>query len=711
VQVTINTGSTFLIADELGDVTAGNELGLYCEDTRFLSTYQLRLNGYRLRPLATRTPEHYHAVHLLSNPVGGTLQPESLTVVRHRLVGQGLHEDLEVQSYLDEPIEIVLNLRVAADFLHIFQVRGHAQPEELPFTSGSGVTGPLAGAWGLRLSAAGQEYPATEVHFSQPPQFPDSDHVEFGITLGRRGNWRLCVDVLPQASAADRRRPTYSCQRPPAANRTAAERSQRRVAMSAAPRLETDSYPLQEAFTRAQRDIVALQFKGESLDGPAVIAAGIPWFMALFGRDSLIAAYQALPYFPDVAPGVLRALAAEQGTRVEPETEEQPGKIPHEHRVGVLPTPNSLIPRFPYYGTVDATPLFLILLAATYRRSGDLDLVTELWEPAERAFEWIERYGDPDGDGFLEYRRSTPVGLVNQGWKDSWDGIRFQDGRIAEAPIALCEVQGYAYAARRAMAELQEALGQREAARELRQQADTLAAQFDRAFWMPERDYYALALDEKKQQVDGLTSNAGQALWTGIVPAARASLVAEALLGPELFSGWGIRTMGAAEAGYNPVGYHTGTVWPHDNSLIVAGLARYGLHAQASRVIEAQLSATAQLPAYRLPELFAGYSREEYAFVVEYPVACSPQAWAAGAVLLYVTTMLGLDVDAPRRRLRLNPFLPAGVNRLRIAGIRVGEGELEVEVGREYGQLQTRIHRAPPDFQVEGAVRQGGLFW
>src|SRR5262249_3518469 len=270
----------------------------------------------------------------------------------------------------------------------------------------------------------------------------------------------------------------------------------------------------------------------------------------------------------------------------------------------------------PDYATVDATPLSLMVLAATYRHTGDIALVTELWDTAERALEWIERYGDCDGDGFLEYQRSTDVGLINQGWKDSWDGIRFRDGMVARAPIALCEVQGYAYAARLAMADLYDIVGQAARARELRQQAAALAARFNRDYWLPERDYYALALDGRKKPVDGLASNAGQALWTGIVAPERAPLVADQLLGPELFSGWGVRPMGHEEGGYNPVGYHPGSVWPHDNSLIAAGLARYGLQTQAGQLIEAQLAATAQLPAYRPPELFAGYGRDEFSFVV-----------------------------------------------------------------------------------------------
>jgi glycogen debranching enzyme len=711
VQITINEDTSFFIGDELGDAIPGNEQGFYYQDHRFLSVYQLRLNGRRPRLLAVHSLEHYHAVHLLSNPVGEALLPESVTLARHRLVGQGLHEDLELTSHLDAPIVLLLDLRIAADFLHIFQVRGHGDPDASGTPAATCTVRPVEHGWGLHVGCPdGQPYPATQILFSQPPRYPEPDCAQFRVTLGARGSWHMCVDVAPLTSDAQPRRPVVSCQRPPGTEILDGRRRRLREAIAAAPCLETDSYPLQQAYDRALRDLLALEFKGEALGSDQVVlAAGIPWFMALFGRDSLIAAYQALPYFPHVAPGVLRALARLQGTRVVPESEEAPGKILHEYRAGDVPVPKTFIPAFPYYGTIDATPLFLMLLAATYRQTGDRALVVELWEHAERALAWMDQYGDRDGDGFLEYLRSTDAGLVNQGWKDSWDGIRFRDGRVAQPPIALCEVQGYAYAARLGAADLYAALGQEPAAQAQRERAAALAARFNQAFWLPARDYYALALDGAKQPVDGLASNAGQALWTGIVAPEHAARVADQLLGPDLFSGWGVRTMGAAEGGYSPVGYHTGTVWPHDNSLIAAGLARYGFLNHASQLVEAQLAAAAGLPDYRLPELFAGYARTEYGFVVEYPVACVPQAWAAGAVLLHLTTMLGLSVDVPRRRIALQPCLPGKINYLRLTGVRVGDDTLDVELTREHGEVRQHLHHVPTGFRIESAAPSGAL--
>jgi glycogen debranching enzyme len=706
VHITVNEDTAFFIADESGDVLPGTEQGLYEQDTRFLSRYVLTVDGHRPRTLATRGLEHFHAVHLLANPGGDNLEAESLTLVRHRLVGEGLHEDLELRSYVDRPLTLRLDLTVSADFLHIFEVRGHARPRSqregppnvVPFDEGRGLR---------LLHADGRDFPCTEVRFTRPAEFPAPNVARFEVALPARGTWRLCVDVAPRPTADAPIGPLYSCQRPPAHPPARGD-----TRLEHAPRLQSDSYVLQEAYEQAMRDLLALHFPGRHLgQDTVVLAAGIPWFMALFGRDSLIAAYQALPYFPDVATGVLRALARLQGQKINPRTEEQPGKILHEHRPDALLAPDSPIPAFPYYGTVDATPLFLIVLAETYRHTGNRPLVAELWPAARRALDWLSEYGDRDGDGFLEYVRSTDEGLVNQGWKDSWDGIRFRDGTVAKPPIALCEVQGYAYAARLAMAELAEVMGEGALATTLRADARALADRFDAAFWLPDRGYYAIALDGAKRPVTGLASNAGQALWSGIVPPERAPRLAEVLLGPELFSGWGVRTMGAAEGGYNPVGYHTGTVWPHDNSLIAAGLARYGLTAQAGQLITAQLASAARLPQYRLPELFGGYGREEYGFVVEYPVACSPQAWAAGAVLLYVTTLLGLAVDVPNRHIRLRPFLPRGINRLCLTGIRVGSDTLDVELVRELSGVEARLLAAPRDYRIEGAIWRDSPFW
>lgn len=448
--------------------------------------------------------------------------------------------------------------------------------------------------------------------------------------------------------------------------------------VGAAPVLRTDSDVLRRAYDRSVHDLAALRIKGQDLcQGEVAIAAGIPWFMALFGRDSLITAYQALPFYPDLARGVLRHLGRLQGTRVDLLSAEEPGKILHEYRYGQLTGTQRFIPAFPYYGTIDATPLFLVLLAAVYQVTRDLEFARSIRDCALGALEWMDRYGDRDGDGYLEYLRAAEAGIDNQGWKDSFDAVRFRDGRLAEAPIALCEVQGYAYAARVGMAEVFDALDEPERSARLRTQAEELKKRFNHDFWLEDRGYYAEALDCDKRRVDSLTSNPGHLLWCGIADEAKARRVAERLVSPELFSEWGVRTMATTEGGYNPISYHNGSVWPHDNSLIVAGLARYGFIAEASRIVEGLLAALEQYDDHRLPELFAGYSRGEVAFPVEYPTASRPQAWASGAIFLLLSSMLGLDPLGSARA-----FLPPGVEQVHIEGVWVDGSPRTVKVMR-----------------------------
>ena len=402
--------------------------------------------------------------------------------------------------------------------------------------------------------------------------------------------------------------------------------------------------------------------------------------MALFGRDALIAAYQALPFYPEAAKGVLRPLARLQGEWVDPVRGEEPGKILHEHRPGVRSGAQDLIPGFPYYGTIDATPLFLELLGAVHLVTGDVGFARSLRENALRALDWLDRYGDQDGDGYFEYAPVDEAGLVNHGWKDSFDSVRFRDGTLARPPIALCEVQGYAYAARVGMAELFEALSEPKRAARLRADAVALRERFNRDFWLPDRGYYAQALDGDKRPVDALTSNPGHLLWTGLADDDKARLVAERLVSPELFSGWGVRTMATTERGYSPISYHNGSVWPHDTALIVAGLAGYGFVEEAVTVADGMLAALGQYPDHRLPEVFAGYDRAEAPFPVEHPMASRPQAWASGSVFLVLAAMVGLDLDAPD--LRGTAFLPSGVHRVCIDGFRIRQQCVAIEAVR-----------------------------
>lgn len=444
--------------------------------------------------------------------------------------------------------------------------------------------------------------------------------------------------------------------------------------LAEAPQLDTDCDDLRRLYRQSLVDLSALRFCPDPDADALVPAAGLPWFMALFGRDSLLTSYQALPYLPALARGTLRALAASQAEEHDDFRDAEPGKILHELRHGELAHFQQR-PQSPYYGSVDATPLFLVLLDEYERWTGDVATVRKLEPHARAALRWLEEYADLDGDGFVEYSTRNPAtGLVNQGWKDSWNAIVHPDGQVANRPHAVCEVQGYAYDARRRTARLaREIWADPDLADRLDADAERLRRRFDDSFWLDEEECYALALDADKHPVRTLASNMGHLLWSGIVPEERVDAVVRHLLGDPMFSGWGVRTLAAGQAAYNPMEYHNGSVWPHDNALIAAGLARYGRRDEAAQIAEAMLDAAVHVD-YRLPEALVGAARRDVDFPVPYPSACSPQAWAAGAPLLLITAILGLDIGA--HGLRVDPHLPERVGRLTLREVPTRFGRL-----------------------------------
>jgi glycogen debranching enzyme len=463
--------------------------------------------------------------------------------------------------------------------------------------------------------------------------------------------------------------------------------------------LRTDNELFNLAIARSAGDLRLLLNDGPG-PGERYLAAGVPWFTTLFGRDAVLASLQALCVRPQLAIETLEVLASLQATDEDPARDAEPGKILHELRTGEMARDGE-IPHRPYYGSVDATPLWLILLGATFDWTGDRELVDRLWPNALRALEWIDRYGDRDGDGFVEYGRRTSGGLVNQGWKDSHDAIRDRRGGLAQAPIALVEVQGYVFDAKRRMAGLARTRGDEALAVRLEDEAETLRRRFEDAFWVDDLGFYAMALDSAKRPADAIASNAGHALWSGIASADRAARVAERLMAPDLFSGWGIRTYAAGQVGYNPIGYHIGSVWPHDVSLIAAGLKRYGRHEEANRLVGRVFEASQHFADYRLPELFCGFDRDASPVPVPYPVACSPQAWAAGSMFLFLETMLGLRPHADRGELELTrPALPDWLGKVTISNLRVGDATVDLLFHRWRGGTSAEVLRKSDNLDV-----------
>ena len=444
------------------------------------------------------------------------------------------------------------------------------------------------------------------------------------------------------------------------------------------PMLRLGNVAIQRTLQRSYDDLGALRIEDPKHPDRVVVAAGAPWFMTLFGRDSLWASAMALPVDPSLALGTLQTLAAHQGRVVDPLSEEEPGKILHEVRFDVS-SGLALGGKSAYYGSVDAPPLFLMVLGEVSRWGFSKDTLAELQPHAERAMDWIRDYGDKDRDGFVEYARLNERGLLNQGWKDSWDGINFADGTLAEAPIALCEVQGYVYGAYLAAAWMAHDTGNGIRAAELRDRALQLKQQFNEQFWLPDKGYFAIALDRHKKPVDACASNMGHCLATGIVDEDKAALVVERLMGPEMFSGWGVRTLAADMGAYNPASYHNGSVWPHDNAIIQVGLMRYGYTAEAQRISTALFEA-AEFSDGRLPELFCGFSREQFATPVPYPTACSPQAWAATTPIMLLTTLMRYDPDVSLGGVWMDPDLPVNYGDLHISNAPMGAGRITIDI-------------------------------
>ena len=653
-EVKILDGNTFVVSDSRGDIEASptDAAGLFSFDTRFLSRWILSLNGERLGALSVDDLQYFETRFFLVPGTGTVYIDAKLSVIRQRTVGGGFHEELTILNHDEQPIELSVRLDAASDFADLFEVKDALKKRGR--YSNRVERGRLV--LGYERETFRRE---TMISASERAAF-DENGLTFAIKLAPHGSWSTELHVVAGMGTMETARGTGR------RRKVTMERSLERW-LDAAPRLRCDWQPLEAIYRRSLVDLAALRFSPEVAGGKSLPAAGLPWFMTMFGRDSIFTSLQALPFAPDLAAGTLRALGEWQGSSLDDFRDEDPGRILHEMRYGEM-TAFEERPHSPYYGCADATPLFVVLLDEYERWTGDRKLVRELEYEARAALDWIDDYADLLGNGYLSYkRRNEKTGLENQCWKDSWDSISFRDGTLPGFPRATCELQGYAYDAKVRGARLARLVWKDTAlAERLEQEAADLKRRFNRDFWIEDGEYFALALDEDGRQVDTLASNNGHLLWSGIVDKSKAKAVARHLLGPRLFSGWGVRTLAEGEGRYNPIGYHVGTVWPFDNSFIAWGLRRYGFKEEAARVAAGILDA-AEFFEGRLPEAFGGYERSLTKYPVQYPTACSPQAWSTGAPLLLLRTMLGLEPHDDD--LIIDAALPSTMGRLELLDI------------------------------------------
>ena len=680
---TLKHGETFAVFDHNGDIVQGpaSPEGLFYADTRYLSLCTLTLGG--LRPLllsSTLRADNATLTCDLTNPdlvQGGrlVLEHDLIHIRRTKFLWQGgCFERFGISNYSADGCNLQLELTLAADFADLFEVRGTRR------TRRGILHEPTVTADQLLLSYTGLDAVrrVTCVRFDPAPTRLSGDGARFHLSLPPHGSCAVYVEVGFTETEADRA----------LALRFRSGLRHARHALRQASRRMASVDTSNEIFNEVARRTVAdlRMLVTDKPEGPYPYA-GIPWFSAVFGRDALITAMLLLWMDPTLARGVLRFLAAHQATREDPAADAEPGKILHEMRRGEMAALGE-VPFGCYYGSVDSTPLFVQLAGAYLERTGDLDTLRSIWPNIRAALEWIDRHGDRDEDGFVEYGRRSEAGLANQGWKDSHDSISHADGELAVGPIALVEVQAYVYAAKRAAAQIARALGEPLYGAALDSQAESLRTQFEQQFWWEEFGTYALALDGHKRPCRVRSSNAGHALFAGIAEAERARRVAAGLMGDSFFCGWGIRTLARGEVRYNPMSYHNGSVWPHDNALIALGLARYGLRAETMSILDGLFAAATSMDLRRLPELFCGFARRPGRGPTLYPVACNPQAWAAAAPMALLQACLGLSFDLPARIVRLEqPVLPEWLDQVTLRGISLGADDVDVRISRAVGQI------------------------
>jgi glycogen debranching enzyme len=699
--IVVKHENLFFLAKPDGNVPlrGGHGYGLYYHDCRYLNGYELRLAGMAAVDLSATSEQGSIGVFTLTNPPitmpdGGTLDKEEIGVTWQRVIDHempALRDRLSFRSFTLQPVELSMSLTFSSSFEDIYAVRG------LLSKRFGHLREPVWQDQRLVFRYEGKDGVDRSLTVTCAP-FPQKTHgatAEFRIGLQPRESRHVEVTLMIAESKDGGPVRSKTRNVPALPQLTSDLQEETEGWMAGVTKISTHGSSLDEIMDRSFR---ALRMLRTHLKGHTFFAAGVPWFVTLFGRDSLLTALQTLAFNPRIAAETLRLLAAYQGERVDEWRDEEPGKILHELRVGEMAN-LGVIPHTPFYGTVDATPLFLILVARHAAWTGDLALFTELRGHVERAMAWMDTYGDRRGLDYLAYTSGSNGNLVNKGWKDSGDAIVNADGRLATPPIALVEVQGYGYLAKHSIADLYARAGDRKRAERLRDEAEQLRRRFNRDFWLEEKGCYALALQADGKPAAVISSNAGQALWTGIADMEKAERTIRRLMEADMFGGWGVRTLSDAERAYNPIGYHLGTVWPHDNSLIAAGFRRYDHDRDALRVFDGLFHAAFHFRDHQLPEVFCGFSRKEYRVPVSYPVACHPQAWAAGAMPYLLETLLGLQPEAFEQRLRIvRPILPDFLDHVKLLGLRVGRATVDLN-----------FQRGPNGIRVEVMAGEGRL--
>ena len=705
--ITINRDDRVLVCQPDARVL-GEADGFFTRDTRFISGYDLWINGRRPILLASAPIQSFSSRFEFTNDATvdsfGVIDRQSLALRIDRTVADAVHEDIDIANYASRPVRLTIEIAVLSDFADIFDVKRDEIVRR----------GELNSRWfrsrgELRSTYVNRDFRRELIvaveRASTPAQFANGRLV-FVATIPPKGVWHTCLKWLPLTRAG---------QRPASLPCNAVDAPMRSTGAARLPNvsIRTPNQTVDRAWDQAVRDLEALHLEDPAFArGVFIPAAGVPWFVTLFGRDSLIVSMQGISGFPEFAKGALRRLSELQATGTDPERDMEPGKIPHEIRHGEL-AQLGILPYQPYYGTHDATSLFVIVLSYLYHWTGDVELLRRYLPNAEAAMAWIDRYGDRDSDGFQEYKTRSTHGYYNQGWKDAGDAIREADGTLAALPIGTCELQGYVFDAKNRMADIYEVLDRPKDARRLRRQAQRLYDRVNETFWWEEEGTYYLGLNGRKEPIRSVASNAGYLLQSGMVPPERAGRVVRRLMADDMWSGWGVRTLSSDHPAYNPFSYQCGSVWPHDNATIAGGFRRYGYDKEAAMVAKGILDAAERLVALRLPELFSGLPRVAASFPVPYLGANVPQAWAAGSVFRFVALLCGLHatVDADGSKLYVNPALPDWLPDITLENLRLGGGSLalhfidgQVEVQRNTSGYEVIHGPAPGPFGSRGAV-------